>query len=71
VVGICDAFDAMTSTHPYRAAMPVSEALEHIAGALGRQFDAPLGRHFLTLGAQGLLDHIADHSDDGILCSTA
>lgn len=66
VVGICDAFDAMTSTRPYRVAMPVPQALEQIAGALGRQFDGPLGRHFLALGAEGLLDHIAAHSDDGI-----
>lgn len=66
VVGICDAFDAMTSTRPYRVAMPVPQALDHIAGALGRQFDGPLGRHFLALGAEGLLDHIAGHSDDGI-----
>ena len=66
VVGICDAFDAMTSTRPYRVAMPVPQALDHIAGALGRQFDVSLGRHFLALGSEGLLDHIAGHSDDGI-----
>jgi len=66
VVGICDAFDAMTSTRPYRAAMPVDQALERIHLDLGRQFDEPLGLHFLALGAEGLLDHIAGHSDDGI-----
>lgn len=66
VVGICDAFDAMTSTRPYRVAMPVPQALEHMAGALGKQFDDELCRHFLALGAEGLLDHIAAHSDDGI-----
>ena len=66
VVGICDAFDAMTSTRPYRVAMPVPQALEQMAGALGRQFDESLGRHFLALGAEGLLDHIVAHSDDGI-----
>lgn len=66
VVGICDAFDAMTSTRPYRAGMPVAQALEHIDRELGRQFDKVLGRHFLALGAEGLLDHIAGHSDDGI-----
>lgn len=66
VVGICDAFDAMTSTRPYRVAMPVPQALEHMAGALGQQFDDQLCRHFLALGAEGLLDHIAAHSDDGI-----
>lgn len=66
VVALCDAFDAMTSTRPYRAAMPVAQALERIAGELGRQFDESLARHFLALGADGLLDHIAGHSDDGI-----
>ncbi len=66
VVGLCDAFDAMTSTRPYRAAMPVSEALRLLAAGLGSQFDDVLGRHCLALGADGLLDHIAAHSDDGI-----
>lgn len=66
VVGICDAFDAMTSTRPYRSSMPVSQALEHIRRDLGRHFDEPLGRHFLALGSEGLLNHIAGHSDDGI-----
>lgn len=66
VVGICDAFDAMTSTRPYRSGMPVAQALEAIHRDLGRQFDEPLGRHFLALGSEGLLDHIAGHSDDGI-----
>jgi hypothetical protein len=65
-VGICDAFDAMTSTRPYRAAMPVPQALQRIGGELGRQFAEPPGRHFLALGAEGLLDHIAGHSDEGI-----
>jgi len=62
----CYAFDAMTSTRPYRAAMPVPRALERIGAELGPQFAGMLGRHFLALGAEGLLDHIAGHSDDGI-----
>ncbi|MGE0674300.1 MAG: HD-GYP domain-containing protein [Methylibium sp.] len=66
VVALCDAFDAMTSTRPYRAAMPVKQALERLDACLGSQFDEALGRHFLALGAEGLLDHIAAHSDDGI-----
>jgi len=41
-------------------------ALERIGAQLGQQFDDTLGRHFLSLGAEGLLDHIAGHSDDGI-----
>ena len=66
VVGLCDAFDAMTSTRPYRAAMPVVHALERLEAGLGSQFDEALGRHFLALGSEGLLHHIAAHSDDGI-----
>lgn len=66
VVGICDAFDAMTSARPYRSAMPVPQALDRIEKDLGQQFNKRLGRHFLALGAEGLLDHIAAHSDDGI-----
>ena len=66
IVGLCDAFDAMTSTRPYRAGMPMAQALAIIESRLGRQFDEALGRHFLALGGEGLLDHIAGHSDDGI-----
>lgn len=66
IVGLCDAFDAMTSTRPYRAGMPIAKALAVIESQLGRQFDDALGRQFLALGRQGLFDHIAGHSDDGI-----
>lgn len=66
IVGLCDAFDAMTSTRPYRIGMPISQALSVIQSQLGLQFDAELGHQFLSLGQQGLLDHIAGHSDDGI-----
>ena len=66
VVGICDAFDAMTRSRPYRTGQPIAQALQQIEAQLGRQFDAPLGRQFIALGADGLLDPIAGHSDDGI-----
>lgn len=66
VIGICDAFDAMTSSRPYRAGMPLATALGKLEAALGQQFDAPLGRHMIALGREGLLDHISGHSDDGI-----
>lgn len=66
VVGICDAFDAMTSTRPYRAAIPIDKALRLMTAGLGSQFDESLGRLFLAMGSDGLLDHIVGHSDDGI-----
>ena len=66
IVGICDAFDAMTSTRPYRAGMPVDKALSIIEENLGRQFDRELGRRFVVLGRAARLDHIVGHSDEGI-----
>ncbi|OHC62586.1 MAG: phosphohydrolase [Rhodocyclales bacterium RIFCSPLOWO2_02_FULL_63_24] len=66
IVGICDAFDAMTSTRPYRRGMPVDKALGIIEDNLGRQFDRELGQRFVVLGRQGRLEHIVGHSDEGI-----
>jgi response regulator RpfG family c-di-GMP phosphodiesterase len=39
VVSLADAFDAMTSVRPYRAAMSPQWALEEIARCSGKQFD--------------------------------
>lgn len=66
IVGICDAFDAMTSTRPYRRGMPVEQALQIIEQNLGRQFDTACGERFIALGRSGQLDHIVGHSDEGI-----
>lgn len=66
IVGICDAFDAMTSSRPYRAGMPIETALTIIEKNLGTQFDRALGETFVALGRRGMLDHIAGHSEPGI-----
>lgn len=66
IVGICDAFDAMTSTRPYRRGMPMAKALAIITENLGSQFDATLGRCFVDLGQAGQLDPIVGHSEPGI-----
>lgn len=66
IVGICDAFDAMTSTRPYRVGMPIEQALDIIEQQLGQQFDAKFGRLFVDLGRTGAWQHIVGHSDDGI-----
>lgn len=66
IVGICDAFDAMTSTRPYRRGMPVEKALDIIEDKFDRQFDREFGQNFVALGRNGQLDHIVGHSDDGI-----
>lgn len=66
IVGICDAFDAMTSSRPYRSGMSRGQALAIIRSQSGSQFDTDLSRHFLELGRRGALDHVMGHSDDGI-----
>lgn len=66
IVGICDAFDAMTSTRPYRRGMAVDKALAIIEENLGRQFDRMLGERFVRMGRAGVLDHVVGHSEAGI-----
>lgn len=66
IVGLCDAFDAMTSSRPYRPAMSRDKALAIIQEQSGSQFDPDLSQHFLDLGRRGVLDHVIGHSDEGI-----
>ncbi|PKO54410.1 MAG: phosphohydrolase [Betaproteobacteria bacterium HGW-Betaproteobacteria-2] len=70
IVGICDAFDAMTSTRPYRKGIPTGKALGIIQENLGRQFHAAWGQRFIRLGGSGKLDHIVGHSEQGIPLQT-
>ncbi|WP_215782331.1 HD-GYP domain-containing protein [Paludibacterium sp. B53371] len=66
IVGICDAFDAMTSSRPYRQGMPIDKALAIISDNLGSQFDRQHGEHFLRLAQLNQLADIVGHSEPGI-----
>lgn len=66
IVGIADAFDAMTSTRPYRKGMSVAAAIEQIEVNLDKQFDLHFGRRFIELAKSSELDGIIGHSDTGI-----
>ena len=66
IIGVCDAFDAMTSARPYRQGMPREQAQRIIDNNLGEQFDELQGRLLIELGDAGELDHIIAHSDEGI-----
>lgn len=46
---ICDAYDAMTSDRPYRAARPIIEALAEIEISAGSQFDPALAALFVEM----------------------
>jgi HD-GYP domain-containing protein (c-di-GMP phosphodiesterase class II) len=39
IVSVCDAYSAMTTDRPYRAAMPIGEALDELHRCGGTQFD--------------------------------
>jgi HD-GYP domain-containing protein (c-di-GMP phosphodiesterase class II) len=51
VIAVCDAYEAMTSTRPYRPALAESVARERIVAGTGSQFD--------PAAAWGLLDAVA------------
>lgn len=66
IIGICDAFDAMTSHRPYRAGMLKEKALQIIKGHAGSQFDEHYAIWFCQLDQNGILDEVIGHSDEGI-----
>lgn len=51
IVAIADAYDAMTSLRPYRAALPRKEALAEVRCGIGKQFDPLVGNTFLEMSA--------------------
>lgn len=66
LVGVCDAFDAMTSHRTYRTGRPRDEALRVLREDAGRQFDSKFVDTFLSLGQRGELDDVMGHTDQGI-----
>jgi len=49
ILAVADAFDAMTSDRPYRAAMPREKALEEIGRGCGTQFDPAVASKFFKI----------------------
>jgi HD-GYP domain-containing protein (c-di-GMP phosphodiesterase class II) len=39
IISVCDAYSAMTTDRPYRAALPISESLAELQRCAGSQFD--------------------------------
>ena len=50
-MAVADAFDAMTSSRPYRAAMPAERAIEILRSESGMQFDPAVVATFLRVPA--------------------
>jgi diguanylate cyclase (GGDEF)-like protein len=53
IIAVCDAFDAMTSSRPYRDALSIEEALDELRGCAGSQFDPPVVAAFCELDSWG------------------
>jgi HD-GYP domain-containing protein (c-di-GMP phosphodiesterase class II) len=49
LLGVADAFDAMSSTRSYRAAMPRQKVLSEVLRCAGEQFDPEMARAFVQL----------------------
>jgi HD-GYP domain-containing protein (c-di-GMP phosphodiesterase class II) len=49
IISVADAFDAMTTTRPYRKALPVAEARRRLDEGAGTQWDARIVATFLHL----------------------
>jgi putative two-component system response regulator len=55
IVGLADVFDALTQDRPYKAAVPLAEALAEIRSLSGRQFEPQIVAAFEALDQQALL----------------
>jgi HD-GYP domain-containing protein (c-di-GMP phosphodiesterase class II) len=67
IVAIADAFDAMTSTRPYRKGMEPSVAAAILQKNKSTQFDAALVERFVSLLDAGKLTYILGHANDSRL----
>ncbi len=60
IIHLVDAYDAMTSTRPYRHALSRGEAIKRIREGEGCQFDPELVEVFLELDNEGVIARICD-----------
>ena len=63
LLGLADAFDAMSSDRTYRHAMPMHKVLDEVRRCSGKQFDPDLADLFVRLNFDPYLEMIETHHD--------
>ncbi|HEX9757463.1 MAG TPA: HD domain-containing phosphohydrolase [Nitrospiria bacterium] len=58
IITIADSFDAMSTSRPYREALPEGQAIERLIKGKGRQFDPDLVDYFTKLWESGVIHEI-------------
>lgn len=66
IVSIADAFDALTSTRPYRKGGQANSAVETLKAEQGTQFDAQLLDTFIQMVRLDSIRDIVGHSEQGV-----
>jgi HD-GYP domain-containing protein (c-di-GMP phosphodiesterase class II) len=66
IVGLMDAFDALTSSRPYRKGTKIEDAISILMKDSGSHFDPGLLAGLQALSRTPQLVHIVGHSDEGI-----
>lgn len=69
IVGLADAFDAMTSNRPYRPMLPLEHVTREIERNEGTQFDTAVAGAFFRISLSRLMQLFVEQS--GTVCSTA
>lgn len=65
IISVADAYDAMTSTRPYRKGLPPEDALREIKRCAGRQFDIKVVNAFMKAFKKGEIDRTARQRSSG------
>ena len=58
LLAVADAFDAMTSTRPYRQAWPLDRAFVELERCAGTQFDPRMVESFVAVWGDGAVEHV-------------
>lgn len=66
IIRLVDAYDAMTSSRPYRPALPHDEAIARITAARGNQFDPRVVEAFFALEREGAVAAIRTQVEEDL-----